>query len=362
MIGHATTNSHGQTAGYADDATHLDVLIVGAGISGINAAYRVKTELPDASFAVIDTRHELGGTWSQFKYPGVRSDSDLHTLGFKFNPWEARNPIATGDSILQYLQDTADKFDLTKRLRFNHKVVSADWSGDQQRWKVEVDVRKDEDTRREVIWAKFIILGTGYYSYEKPMFAHIPGLAENFKGQTIHPQFWPEDLDFKDKKVVVIGSGATAITLLPALVDGGVGQVTQLQRSPSYVLGLPQPGNDSTPPLWERMLPHWMVLKWKRKCAPALNLRLTDTQLKVSNSPSFLSSSTTSASTSRTKRPTSYAAKPRASFPPTSPWTLTSSLVTTPGSSVYVSAQTVTSSSAWVAGVPTLSPILSRKL
>jgi cation diffusion facilitator CzcD-associated flavoprotein CzcO len=124
-----------------------------------------------------------------------------------------------------------------------------------------------------------MILGTGYYSYEKPMFAHIPGLAENFKGQTIHPQFWPEDLDYKDKKVVVIGSGATAITLLPALVDGGVGHITQLQRSPSYILGLPQPGNDSTPPFWQRVLPQWLVHKWKRKCAPSSTWPLANMRL-----------------------------------------------------------------------------------
>ena len=263
MNGHATTIEK-HTAGYADNETHLDVLIIGAGISGVNAAYRVQTELPTSSYAILEGRHELGGTWSQFKYPGVRSDSDLHTLGFKFNPWKSQNSIATGDNILAYLQDTVQKFDIDKRIRYDQKVASADWSSEQQRWKDQVDVGRGEEKKRVVYWTKWMILGTGYYSYEKPMFAHIPGLVENFKGQTIHPQFWPEDLDYKGKKVVVIGSGATAITLLPALVEGGVGHVTQLQRSPSYVLGLSQPGNDSTPPLWQRILPQWMVLKWKR--------------------------------------------------------------------------------------------------
>lgn len=261
MNGHATEK---HTAGYADNETRLDVLIIGAGISGVNAAYRVQTELPSSSYAILEGRHELGGTWSQFKYPGVRSDSDLHTLGFKFNPWKARNPIATGDNILAYLQDTVQQFDIEKRIRYNSRVASANWSSEQQRWQVQVDVGRGEEKERVVYWTKWMILGTGYYSYEKPMFAHIPGLADNFKGQTIHPQFWPEDLDYKGKKVVVIGSGATAITLLPALVDGGVGHVTQLQRSPSYIMGLPQPGNNSTPPLWQRMLPQWLVLKWKR--------------------------------------------------------------------------------------------------
>jgi cation diffusion facilitator CzcD-associated flavoprotein CzcO len=274
MDGHATAPGQ-HTPGYNDDATHLDVLIIGAGISGVNAAYRVQTELPNASFAILEARHELGGTWSQFKYPGVRSDSDLHTLGFKFNPWKARNPIATGESILGYLQDTVTKFDLDKRIRFKSEVVSANWSDDQQRWRVEVDVSDANGKRRVVYNTRWMILGTGYYSYEKPLFAQIPGLAENFKGQTVHPQFWPEDLDYKDKKVVVIGSGATAITLLPALVDGGVGHITQLQRSPSYILGLPQPGNDSVPPLWQRILPQSFVFKWKRKCALHLKLHPT---------------------------------------------------------------------------------------
>ena len=264
MNGHVTTATEKHTAGYADDETHLDVLIIGAGISGINAAYRVQTELPTSSYAILEGRHELGGTWSQFKYPGVRSDSDLHTFGFKFHPWKSQNSIATGDNILGYLQETVQKFDIDKRIRFNQKVTSADWSSEQQRWQVQVDVSCGEEKKRVVYWAKWMILGTGYYSYEKPMFAHIPGLAENFKGKAVHPQFWPEDLDYRGKKVVVIGSGATAITLLPALVEGGVGHVTQLQRSPSYILSLSQPGNDSTPPLWQRVLPQWMVLKWKR--------------------------------------------------------------------------------------------------
>jgi cation diffusion facilitator CzcD-associated flavoprotein CzcO len=274
MDGHATAPGQ-HTPGYNDDATQLDVLIIGAGISGVNAAYRVQTELPNASFAILEARHELGGTWSQFKYPGVRSDSDLHTLGFKFNPWKARNPIATGESILGYLQDTVTKFDLDKRIRFKSEVVSANWSDDQQRWRVEVDASDANGKRRVVYNTRWMILGTGYYSYEKPLFAHIPGLAENFKGQTVHPQFWPEDLDYKNKKVVVIGSGATAITLLPALVDGGVGHITQLQRSPSYILGLPQPGNDSVPPLWQRILPQSFVFRWKRKCALHLKLHPT---------------------------------------------------------------------------------------
>jgi cation diffusion facilitator CzcD-associated flavoprotein CzcO len=158
MSGYATEK---HTAGYADNETHLDVLIIGAGISGVNAAYRVQTELPNSSYAILEGRHELGGTWSQFTYPGVRSDSDLHTLGFKFNPWEARNPIATGDNILSYLRETVQKFDIEERIRYNQKVASANWSSEQQRWQVQVDMGRGEKKERVVYWVKWMILGTG---------------------------------------------------------------------------------------------------------------------------------------------------------------------------------------------------------
>ncbi|KAH7357666.1 FAD dependent oxidoreductase [Pyrenochaeta sp. MPI-SDFR-AT-0127] len=253
MNGHATANGH--------TSAHFDVLIIGAGLSGINAAYRIQESLPSSSFALLEARHELGGTWSQFKYPGVRSDSDLHTLGFQFNPWKASHPIASGDSIMEYLNATADKFDIKKHIRCRHKVVSANWSSDAQQWKLAVDIAGDNGTeaRRAVYWTKWLIMGTGYYSYDEPLRAQIPGLA-NFKGRTVHPQFWPEDLDYKGKKMVIIGSGATAITLLPAMVDTGVGSVTQLQRSPSYILSLPQ----DNPAWWEKYAPQWFLLKYKR--------------------------------------------------------------------------------------------------
>jgi cation diffusion facilitator CzcD-associated flavoprotein CzcO len=260
MNGHTTANGHGRDG---SSSTDLDMLIIGSGISGINAAYRVQTQLPGSSFAILEGRHELGGTWSQFRYPGVRSDSDLHTLGFGFNPWKADDPIATGESIMAYLIETAEKFGIDKKIRYQQKVVSMDWKSEEQRWKVNVDVGRE--ARRMVYWAKWVIMGTGYYSYEKPMAVRIPGL-ENFKGETVHPQFWPKDLELQGKKVVVVGSGATAITLLPALVNKGVGQITQLQRSPSYVLSVPRPKPENKP-LWEQCLPQWMVLKWKRKSA-----------------------------------------------------------------------------------------------
>ncbi|CAO2658575.1 Nn.00g062980.m01.CDS01 [Neocucurbitaria sp. VM-36] len=254
MNGPANANGH-------ISPSHFDILIIGSGLSGINAAYRVQESLPDSNFAILEARHELGGTWSQFKYPGVRSDSDLHTLGFQFNPWKASQPIASGDSIMRYLNETAEKFDIKKTIRYGHKVVAADWRSSEQRWRLQIQIDRGEghDAQTVVFWTKWLIMGTGYYSYDSPMQVHIPGL-QDFKGQTVHPQYWPENLNYKDKNMVVIGSGATAITLLPALVDSGVGSVTQLQRSPSYIMSIPQ--EDAA--WWEKYAPQWLTLKYKR--------------------------------------------------------------------------------------------------
>lgn len=221
--------------------SYFDVLIIGSGLSGINAAYRIQESLPDVKFTILEARHELGGTWSQFKYPGVRSDSDLHTLGFQFNPWRSKNPIASGESIMTYLKETAHKFDIDKKIRYRHRVLAADWRSEEQRWRVDVEIGNDvgREPRRVVYWTKWLITGTGYYSYDEPLKANIPGI-DNFQGQRIHPQFWPEDLDYRGKKVVIVGSGATTITLLPAMVDGGAASVTQLQRSPSYIMSIPK--------------------------------------------------------------------------------------------------------------------------
>ncbi|KAF2471706.1 FAD/NAD(P)-binding domain-containing protein [Lindgomyces ingoldianus] len=250
---------NGRANGHVTNTTQsYDVIIVGAGISGVNAGYRMQTTLPNSSYTILEGRADLGGTWNLFKYPGIRSDSDLHTFGFPFNPWTKENPIATGESICTYMKETASKFGIDQHFQFKHKVVSADWSSDAQLWRLEVD---NEGTRK-IFYAKFIIMGTGYYSYEKPLKAHIPGL-EKFKGTTVHPQFWPEDLDYKGKKMVVIGSGATAITLLPALVEGGVGHVTMLQRSPSYVMSQPQ-RKTGVVNFYERFLPTWISLRITR--------------------------------------------------------------------------------------------------
>ncbi|KAF2258344.1 FAD/NAD(P)-binding domain-containing protein [Lojkania enalia] len=245
---------NGHANGHAASTFGYDVLVIGAGIAGINAGYRLQTALPDYSYAILEGRHELGGTWSLFKYPGIRSDSDLHTFGFSFNPWLKPNSIATGESIIEYLNETVSKFGIDRHIQYNHKVTSADWSSDQQQWRLEVDY----EGHTKIYHAKFVIMGTGYYDYEKPLEAKIPGL-DNFQGKAVHTQFWPEDLDYKGKKIVVIGSGATTITLVPALVDGGAAKVTQLQRSPSYVMNSPQkkPGEYAW---YERVLPRALAL------------------------------------------------------------------------------------------------------
>lgn len=283
MNGHTTANGHA-TANGSTNNTAFDVLIIGSGLSGINAAYRVQESLPHSSFAILEARHELGGTWSQFTYPGVRSDSDLYTLGFQFYPWKADHPIASGDSIMQYLNETAEKFDIKRKIRFQHKVISADWRSSEQRWRLEVEIGGSDGQagQRTVYWTKWLITGTGYYSYDSPLKAKIPGL-DNYKGRVVHPQFWPEDLDYKGKKMVIIGSGATTITLLPAMVDTGVGSVTQLQRSPSYIMSLPQ--NDAA--WWEKYAPLWFVRKYKRKYSIGTEVlqRLTISRFHVHTSP-----------------------------------------------------------------------------
>lgn len=248
------THANGHAGSY-----DYDVVVIGAGISGINAAYRIQTNLPNSTYTILEGRTELGGTWSLFKYPGIRSDSDLHTFGFPFEPWTKPNPIATGESITEYMTATAQKHGIDKHMNFNHKVQKADWSSDEQRWRLEVD----NNGSKKIYYARFVILGTGYYNYDKPLQADIPGL-DNFKGTRVHPQFWPEDLDYRGKKMVVIGSGATAITIMPAVVDGGVGQVTQLQRSPSYVMNMPQQKAGDPLPFYERWLPTWINLRLKR--------------------------------------------------------------------------------------------------
>ncbi|CZT16318.1 related to flavin-binding monooxygenase [Ramularia collo-cygni] len=213
----------------------IDVAVIGAGLSGINAGYRIQEALPNYSYTIFESRHELGGTWSLFKYPGIRSDSDLYTFGFQFDPWREDKSIAPAPMILDYLQGVANRHGIDKHIKYHHAVESLDWSSELQKWKININVDGKEN---KVFWARFVIMSTGYYDYKKALPAEIPGI-EQFKGEVVHPQFWPEDLAYADKKVVIVGSGATAVTLLPAMHETGAAHVTMLQRSPGYFINLP---------------------------------------------------------------------------------------------------------------------------
>ncbi|KAG5983904.1 hypothetical protein E4U55_006816 [Claviceps digitariae] len=213
----------------------FDVVIIGAGISGINFAYRLQERNPDLSYCIVEGRHEIGGTWSLFNYPGIRSDSDLYTFGFPWRPWEAEQPIARGPLILKYLNESAAQEGIDKHIKFNHRVNSIDWSSASSTWKFNITANGSDSV---ALRSRFVFLGTGYYDYNEPLKAHIPGI-DDFKGTVIHPQFWPKDLDYTDKDVVIIGSGATAITLVPSMADKAA-HTTMLQRSPTYILALPE--------------------------------------------------------------------------------------------------------------------------
>jgi monooxygenase len=214
---------------------HLDVLIVGAGISGICMAYYLQTRCPQKRFTLLEGREASGGTWDLFQFPGVRSDSDMYTLGFSFRPWQDAKVIADGPSILQYIRETAAAFGIDRHIRFNHRVRRATWSSADARWTVEV-VR---GPNQEIVHftCNFLCMCTGYYDYNQGFTPVWPGI-EQFTGRIIHPQHWPEDLDYTGKQVVVIGSGATAVTLIPAMAEQAA-HVTMLQRSPTYIVALP---------------------------------------------------------------------------------------------------------------------------
>jgi monooxygenase len=213
---------------------HLDVLIVGAGISGISAAWHLQDRSPSKTYAILERRENMGGTWDLFKYPGIRSDSDMFTLGFRFKPWTSAKAIADGPSILAYIKEAAAENGIDDNIRYRHRVIAADWSDAENRWTVTVDTGDEEVT----MTCSFLFATTGYYNYDQGYSPTFPG-SEDFEGTIVHPQHWPEDLDYASKKIIVIGSGATAITLIPALVDSGAGHVTMLQRSPSYIGSLP---------------------------------------------------------------------------------------------------------------------------
>jgi monooxygenase len=214
---------------------HLDVLIVGAGISGIGAAYYLQREHPRRRYAVLEARSAIGGTWDLFRYPGIRSDSDLHTFGYEFKPWRDEESIASADRILAYLRETAAENGIDAKVRFRSRVVAASWSSADARWTV--DVERTDTGERTALTADWIFNAGGYYRYDEGFTPELPGL-DRFGGVVVHPQSWPEDLDVTGRRVVVIGSGATAVTLVPALA-ATAGHVTMLQRTPSYILPVP---------------------------------------------------------------------------------------------------------------------------
>jgi monooxygenase len=213
----------------------LDVIIVGAGLSGIGAGYRLQTECPTQRFAILEGRDVIGGTWDLFRYPGIRSDSDMFTLGYPFHPWTAAKAIADGPSILAYIRETAAKFGIDRHVRFRHRIVAARWSSADARWTLDVEVGEQRSPR--TMRCAFLYLCTGYYRYDAAHVPELPGI-EQFRGQRVYPQWWPEDLDYAGKRVVVIGSGATAVTLVPALAERA-SHVTMLQRSPTYYVSRP---------------------------------------------------------------------------------------------------------------------------
>ena len=238
---------------------HLDVLIVGAGLSGVGAAHYLQTKCPWATYEIFEARDAIGGTWDLFRYPGIRSDSDMYTLGYSFRPWDGEKAIADGESILKYINDTATEAGIVEHIRFNHRIVRAEWSSDQARWVITAE-RVDTGETVELTCG-FLFSCSGYYRYDKGHQPEFPGMSD-FAGQVVHPQHWPEDLDYAGKRVVVIGSGATAVTLIPSLADTAA-HVTMLQRSPSYITTLP--AKDPIVQLLKALLPtRWSgsAIRW----------------------------------------------------------------------------------------------------
>ena len=216
---------------------HFDVVIVGAGISGIGAGYHLQQDCPDRDYVILEGRDDLGGTWDLFRYPGVRSDSDMHTLGYSFKPWTEAKAIADGPSILTYVRETAAEFGIDQKMRFQHMVTNASWSSETSTWTVTAQVGAEGDKRTVAYTCNYLFMCSGYYSYKGGYEPEFPGRTD-FAGPIVHPQKWPEDLDYEGKRVVVIGSGATAMTLVPAMATTA-SHVTMLQRSPTYVVSRP---------------------------------------------------------------------------------------------------------------------------
>ena len=284
----------------------VDVLIVGAGLSGIGMAAHLEMMCPGKTYAVVDRRADLGGTWDLFRYPGVRSDSDMHTLGFIFEPWTHEKSIADGPAILDYLSRIVDERGIRPNMRMGYKVISADWHGDSAQWQV---VLEDGAGNRSTMQAGWLYLGSGYYDYDVPYDAQIPG-RENFAGQIIHPQFWPKDLDYRGKRVVIIGSGATAVTMVPAMADQAA-HVTMLQRTPTWYGS--RPAKDALANFLRRLLPEKLAYAITRK----KNIWMQDYVFKLARTkPERLKKELTK----RTRKALGDKYDPVAFTPPYNPW------------------------------------------
>ena len=239
------------------NAEHVDVIVVGAGLSGIGAGYYLQKDCPDRTYTILEGRESLGGTWDLFRYPGIRSDSDMHTLGFSFKPWTDPKSIADGPAILEYLKETAAEYGIDDKIRYGHLVRTAEWDTDSATWTVTAE-HAGESVQ---LTCNFLYMCSGYYSYRGGYEPDFPG-QERFDGPIIHPQKWPEELDYAGKRVVVVGSGATAVTLVPAMADD-VEHITMLQRSPTYVVA--RPDKDVWANRMRKVMPEAMAYKLTRK-------------------------------------------------------------------------------------------------
>lgn len=245
-----------------------DVLIVGAGLSGIGAAYHLTDKCPGKSYTILEARAAIGGTWDLFRYPGIRSDSDMHTLGFNFKPWTEAKAIADGPSIRKYVNETAQEYDIAQNIRFKHKMLSAAWDTETCLW----TVTADNEGTTQTFTCRFLMMCAGYYNYSQPFTPEFAGI-EQFQGTVIHPQHWPEDLDYAGKKVAVIGSGATAMTLVPAMTDKA-DHITMIQRSPTYVVS--RPDEDRIANTLRKILPE----KWAYAITRFKNTKMQDYMYK----------------------------------------------------------------------------------
>jgi monooxygenase len=263
--------------GPGTEPERVDVLIVGAGLSGIGTAHHLMERCPGKTFAILEARGAIGGTWDLFRYPGIRSDSDMHTLGYRFRPWTAAKSIADGESILDYVRATARESGIDQKVRFGHRVATASWSSEEARWTVTAE---RDDGSEAVFSCAFLMNCSGYYRYDEGFTPEFPGI-EDFGGSVIHPQHWPEEPEYEGKRVVVIGSGATAVTLVPAMAKDAE-HVTMLQRSPTYVVSVP--GEDPVADFLRKFLPAravYPIVRWKNVGIQSLTYRLARTRPKL---------------------------------------------------------------------------------